>query len=90
MFEGSLTRSAVVAPGLSSGTKTLGLGCIDTKVPDVESVADVAALIRRGKSVLPEERLVIHPDCGMRLLPRQSAVEKLKVMVAAARDAEAV
>jgi len=88
-FMGDKNDDVLDSPGLASGKKALGLGCIDTKVPTVESVADVAALIRRGTSVLPKESIVVHPDCGMRLLPRQSAVEKLKVMVAAAREAEA-
>jgi len=88
-FMGDTNDDVLNSPDLASGTKTLGLGCIDTKVPDVEAVGDVTALIRRAKSVLPEERIVIHPDCGMRLLPRHSVVEKLKVMVAAAGDADA-
>ena len=54
----------------------------------MDAVEDVVALIRRGKGVLSEERIAIHPDCGMRLLPRDSAIEKLKVMVAATREAE--
>ena len=88
-FMGDKNDDVLASPGLASGNKTLGLGCIDTKVPTVETVADVAALIRRGLSVLPAERIVIHPDCGMRLLPREAVVEKLKMMVAAAREAKA-
>jgi 5-methyltetrahydropteroyltriglutamate--homocysteine methyltransferase len=87
-FMGDKNDDVLDSPGLSSGKKMLGLGCIDTKVPAVESVDNVAALIRRGMSVLPAERIAIHPDCGMRLLPREAVVEKLKVMVAAARQAE--
>jgi 5-methyltetrahydropteroyltriglutamate--homocysteine methyltransferase len=86
-FMGDKNDDVLESAGLSAGKKMLGLGCIDTKVPAVDSVDNVLSLIRRGMSVLPAERIAIHPDCGMRLLPREAAVEKLKVMVTAARQA---
>ena len=35
--------------------------------------------------VLPPERLVVAPDCGMKYLPRELAFRKLEAMVAGAR-----
>jgi 5-methyltetrahydropteroyltriglutamate--homocysteine methyltransferase len=35
--------------------------------------------------VVPPEKLVIAPDCGMKYLPRERAVRKLEAMVAGAR-----
>jgi 5-methyltetrahydropteroyltriglutamate--homocysteine methyltransferase len=37
--------------------------------------------------VMPRERLVVAPDCGMKYLPRELAFRKLEAMVAGARTA---
>ena len=52
---------------------TLGLGVIDVKTHDVESPAVVADRIRRALDVIPAERLIINPDCGLVHLPRDVA-----------------
>jgi len=85
-FMGDNNDDVLASTALSGGTKMLGLGCIDTKSPSVEPIDAVVTLIRRGLEVLPPERIAIHPDCGMRLLPRDSVVQKLKVMVGAMRQ----
>ena len=40
----------------------------------------VAERIRAALKVLPPERLVLAPDCGMKYLPRERAFGKLKAM----------
>ena len=45
----------------------------------------VAERIRTALEVLPPERLVLAPDCGMKYLPRERAYGKLEAMVAGAR-----
>jgi len=45
----------------------------------------VADRIRAALEVVPPERLVIAPDCGMKYLPRDVAFGKLKAMVEGAR-----
>jgi 5-methyltetrahydropteroyltriglutamate--homocysteine methyltransferase len=45
----------------------------------------VAERIRRALEVVPPERLVVAPDCGMKYLPRERAFRKLQAMVAGAR-----
>jgi 5-methyltetrahydropteroyltriglutamate--homocysteine methyltransferase len=62
----------------------LGLGCIDTKSTRVEEVEEIEELIRMALTRIPAERLAIHPDCGLRILPREVAFEKMKRMVIAA------
>jgi 5-methyltetrahydropteroyltriglutamate--homocysteine methyltransferase len=64
---------------------TLGLGVIDVKSHDVESPAVVADRIRRALNVLPADRLIINPDCGLVHLPRDVAFMKLCAMVAGTR-----
>lgn len=69
---------------LRSSGKMLGLGCIDTKSTKIEEVEDVEKLIRAAVAHIPRERIAIHPDCGLRVLPREVAFEKMKRMVIAA------
>ena len=70
-------------------TKDLGFGVIDVHDAGVESVAEIKARILRGLEVVPPERLTISPDCGLKLLPREVAYEKMANMVEAAREVEA-
>jgi 5-methyltetrahydropteroyltriglutamate--homocysteine methyltransferase len=63
----------------------LGLGVIDVKTHDVESPGVVADRIRRALKVLPAERIVINPDCGLVHLPRDVAFNKLCAMVEGTR-----
>jgi len=58
----------------------LGLGVIDVKSTQVEPVEVVAARIRRGLDVLPPDRLLVNPDCGLRHLPPEAARAKLRAM----------
>jgi len=48
----------------------------------VEDPDLVAAHIRRALEVVPPERLMVNPDCGLRHLPAEVARAKLRAMVA--------
>jgi 5-methyltetrahydropteroyltriglutamate--homocysteine methyltransferase len=65
--------------------KTIVLGVLDLGAAEVETPEVVAARIRRALEVVPPERLVVAPDCGMKYLPRERAFRKLEAMVAGAR-----
>jgi 5-methyltetrahydropteroyltriglutamate--homocysteine methyltransferase len=65
--------------------KTILLGVLDLGAEDVETPEVVATRIRRALAVVPPERLVVAPDCGMKYLPRERAFRKLRAMVAGAR-----
>jgi 5-methyltetrahydropteroyltriglutamate--homocysteine methyltransferase len=65
--------------------KTILLGVLDLGSPEVETAELVADRLRRALDVLPPERLVAAPDCGMKYLPRERAFRKLEAMVAGAR-----
>ena len=65
--------------------KTIVLGVLDLGSSDVETPGLVADRIRRALAVVPPERLVVAPDCGMKYLPRERAFGKLQAMVAGAR-----
>ncbi len=61
--------------------KTIVLGVLDLGSSEVETPETVAARIRRALEVVPRERLVVAPDCGMKYLPRGLAFRKLQAMV---------
>jgi 5-methyltetrahydropteroyltriglutamate--homocysteine methyltransferase len=65
--------------------KTIVLGVLDLGSPDAETPDVVAGRIRQALTVVPPERLVVAPDCGMKYLPRELAFRKLQAMVAGAR-----
>jgi len=72
---------------LSASHKMLGLGCIDTQSTRIEETHNIEDLITKAIQKMPKERIAIHPDCGLRLLPRDIALEKMKRMVIASRRA---
>jgi 5-methyltetrahydropteroyltriglutamate--homocysteine methyltransferase len=67
--------------------KTIVLGVLDLGSGEAETPEVVAGRIRRALEVVPPERLVVGPDCGMKYLPRELAFRKLEAMVAGARSA---
>ena len=55
----------------------IGLGCLSTGSPIVESVKTVSGLIQRASSALGESRILfVHPACGERNLPLDVAYQK--------------
>jgi 5-methyltetrahydropteroyltriglutamate--homocysteine methyltransferase len=64
--------------------KKIVLGVIDLSKHEVETPETVAARIRRALPYVAAEDLIVAPDCGMKYLPRDSAIGKLKSMVAGA------
>jgi len=65
--------------------KVIVLGVLDLGSGEAETPEVVAGRIRRALEVLPPERLVVAPDCGMKYLPRELAFRKLEAMVEGAR-----
>lgn len=61
--------------------KTIILGVIDNSSTEVESVELVAGRIRAALDHVPAARLMPAPDCGMKYLPRETALAKLKALV---------
>jgi 5-methyltetrahydropteroyltriglutamate--homocysteine methyltransferase len=67
--------------------KTIVLGVLDLGASELETPEAVAGRIRRALAVVPPERLVVAPDCGMKYLPRERAFRKLEAMGTGARKA---
>jgi 5-methyltetrahydropteroyltriglutamate--homocysteine methyltransferase len=68
--------ASLVAAGKTIMVGVLNLGDMEVETPDV-----VAQRIRRALRYVPADRLVVAPDCGMKYLPREVAVAKLRAMV---------
>jgi 5-methyltetrahydropteroyltriglutamate--homocysteine methyltransferase len=58
----------------------LGLGVIDVKSLTPEAPQEVAARVKRALKVLPPDRLMVNPDCGLRHVPPEIARAKLRAM----------
>ena len=78
-----------VLGGLAEAGKTVILGVLNLGDPAVETADEVAARVRRALPYVPPGQLVLAPDCGMKYLPRASALGKLKAMTAAAAELRA-
>jgi len=66
-------------------TKDLSFGVVDVHSHIVEDIATVEQRIRRALEVLKPEQLWIDPDCGLKTRTREETMEKLRVMVDAAK-----
>ena len=64
----------------STRSLTLGLGVIDVKNPTPESIEQIVGRVHLALRVLPPDRLMINPDCGLRHVPADAARAKLRAM----------
>jgi len=66
--------------------KKIGFGSVDTKKESIETVDEIKKLIKMGMDIIGQENMLVDPDCGMRMLPYESAFYKLKNMVEATKS----
>jgi 5-methyltetrahydropteroyltriglutamate--homocysteine methyltransferase len=64
--------------------RVLGVGVLDVKTAEVEPVDVVRTRIQRALQVVPADRMLVTPDCGLRHLPADAARAKLRTMTTAA------
>ena len=64
--------------------KVLGVGVVDAKNLQVETPEQIEARIRRALEVVPADRLLVAPDCGLGYFSRTTAYAKLRNMGQAA------
>jgi 5-methyltetrahydropteroyltriglutamate--homocysteine methyltransferase len=69
--------------------KTLVLGVLDLSRADAETAGEVAAHVERALEHVAPERLQVAPDCGMKYLPRELALAKLRALVDGAAQVRA-
>jgi len=83
-FMGDDNMEILSSKEFRASDKMLGLGCIDTKSSKIEEVEDIENLIKIALENIPKDRIAVHPDCGLQLLPREVAFEKMKRLAIAA------
>jgi 5-methyltetrahydropteroyltriglutamate--homocysteine methyltransferase len=64
--------------------RVVGVGVLDVKTEDVEPADVVEKRIERALDIVPADRMLITPDCGLRHLPAPVARAKLNAMTTAA------
>ncbi len=67
-------------------TKELGFGCIDVHNSRVESPDEIKRNIEKGLEIVDADDLWVNPDCGLKLLPREAAFNKMDNMVNAVEE----
>ena len=67
-------------------SKEIGLGVVDVHSHRIESRDEVAANLKRALRVFKPEQIYVDPDCGLKTRTPQEAVNKLRVVVEAARE----
>lgn len=66
-----------------SFSQKICLGSVRSDNPNVESVDEIVSHIKKALDIFGDKVIQISPDCGQRLLPRESAYNKLKNLVKA-------
>ena len=64
-------------------SKSICLGSVQSDNSNVESVDEIKNHIKKGIDIFGEKIVQIAPDCGLRMLPRDVAFNKLKNLVIA-------
>ena len=66
-------------------TKELAIGIVDVHSHEIETVAAAAEGIRKGLRHVSKERLLPHPDCGLKTRTIEESEEKCRVVVEATK-----
>lgn len=68
------------------GDKRIGFGAVDSTDTSIDSVEAIKSRIEKGVELFGAEKLLIDPDCGLRMHTRETAFGKLSNMCAAAGE----
>ena len=66
-------------------TKELAIGIVDVHTHELESVEEAAEGIRKGLRYVSADKLLPHPDCGLKTRPVEESIAKCRVVVEAAK-----
>ena len=70
-------------------TKELAIGIVDVHSHRLETVEEAAEGIRKGLKYVTADRLLPHPDCGLKTRTVDESLDKCRVVVDAARKVRA-
>jgi 5-methyltetrahydropteroyltriglutamate--homocysteine methyltransferase len=66
-------------------TTEMAIGIVDVHTHELESVAEAAEGIRKGLRYVSADKLLPHPDCGLKTRPVEESIAKCRVVVDAAK-----
>ena len=66
-------------------TKEMAIGIVDVHTHELEPVAEAAEGIRKGLRYVSADKLLPHPDCGLKTRPVDESIAKCRVVVEAAK-----
>jgi 5-methyltetrahydropteroyltriglutamate--homocysteine methyltransferase len=66
-------------------TKEMAIGIVDVHTHELESVAEAADGIRKGLRYVSADKLLPHPDCGLKTRPVEESIAKCRIVVEAAK-----
>jgi len=66
-------------------TKEMAIGIVDVHTHELESVAEAAEGIRKGLKYVSADKLLPHPDCGLKTRAVDESIAKCKVVVEATK-----
>jgi 5-methyltetrahydropteroyltriglutamate--homocysteine methyltransferase len=62
----------------------IGFGVVDSSSEKIDSVEEIYSRILKATDLFDPAKILIDPDCGLRMHTRETAFAKLKNMVSAA------
>ncbi len=66
-------------------TKDISFGVVDVHSHTIEDLATVQQRVRQALKILPEEKVWLDPDCGLKTRTVEEAINKMRVVVEAAK-----
>jgi 5-methyltetrahydropteroyltriglutamate--homocysteine methyltransferase len=85
-IEASRSNMDILIPLTAFGyPNEIGPGVYDIHSPRVPGIGEIAVLIKKASEKIPQERLWINPDCGLKTRKWEEAEPALRNMVEAAR-----
>ena len=66
--------------------KKIGFGAVDSAFSGIDTVEIIKSRIEKGIDIFGPEKILVDPDCGLRMHTREVAFGKLKNMVLAADE----
>jgi 5-methyltetrahydropteroyltriglutamate--homocysteine methyltransferase len=66
-------------------TKEMAIGIVDVHTHELESVNEAAEGIRKGLRYVSADKLLPHPDCGLKTRPVEESIEKCRIVVEATK-----
>jgi 5-methyltetrahydropteroyltriglutamate--homocysteine methyltransferase len=66
-------------------TKDISFGVVDVHSHVIEDLPTVEQRVRQALKVIPEENVWLDPDCGLKTRTVEEAINKMRVVVEAAK-----